>query len=96
MPNGERVLEESSSSSWQHKLCKTIMLKVFASLPQGQMIIKEKGILVDTYGQKDSDLHAEIDIQCLSVYQSLLFGGSVASGETYSEGLWLECYKIIF
>lgn len=64
------------------------MLKVFASLPQGQMVIKEKGVLVDTFGQKDSDLHAEIDFQCLSVYQSLLFGGSVASGETFSEGLW--------
>jgi cyclopropane-fatty-acyl-phospholipid synthase len=88
MPNGEQVLIEPSSSSWQHKLCRTIMLKVFASLPQGQMVIKEKGVLVDTFGQKDSDLHAEIDIQCLSVYQKLLFGGSVASGETFSEGLW--------
>jgi cyclopropane-fatty-acyl-phospholipid synthase len=88
MPNGEQVLVESSSSSWQHKLCRSIMLKIFASLPQGQMVIKEKGVLVDTFGQKDSDLHAEIDFQCLSVYQSLLFGGSVASGETFSEGLW--------
>jgi len=88
MPNGEQILVESSRSSWQHKLCRTIMLKVFASLPQGQMVVKEKGILVDTFGQKDSDLHAEIDFQCLSVYQSLLFGGSVASGETFSEGLW--------
>lgn len=88
MPNGEQALVESSNSSWQHKLCRTIMLKVFASLPQGQMVIKEKGVLVDTFGQKDSELRAEIDFQCLSVYQSLLFGGSVASGETFSEGLW--------
>ncbi|MFQ3189464.1 MAG: cyclopropane-fatty-acyl-phospholipid synthase [Paraglaciecola sp.] len=88
MPNGEQVLLESSSSSWQHKLCRSIMLKVFASLPQGQMVIKEKGVLIDTFGQKESDLHAEIDFQCLSVYQSLLFGGSVASGETFAEGLW--------
>lgn len=88
MPNGEQVLVESSSSSWQHKLCRSIMLKVFASLPQGQMVIKEKGVLIDTFGQKESDLHAEIDFQCLSVYQSLLFGGSVASGETFAEGLW--------
>jgi cyclopropane-fatty-acyl-phospholipid synthase len=88
MPNGEQVLIEPSSSPWQHKLCRSIMLKVFASLPQGQMVIKEKGVLLDTFGQKDSDLHAEIDFQCLSVYQSLLFGGSVASGETFSEGLW--------
>lgn len=88
MANPEQVLIEPSSSSWQHKLCRSIMLKLFASLPQGQMVIKEKGVLVDTFGHKESDLHAEIDIQCLSVYQSLLFGGSIASGETYSEGLW--------
>jgi len=88
MPNGEQALIVSSNLSWQHKMCRTIMLKVFASLPQGQIMVKEKGILVDTFGQKDSDLHAEIDFQCLSVYQSLLFGGSVASGETFSEGLW--------
>jgi cyclopropane-fatty-acyl-phospholipid synthase len=88
MPNGEQVLVVSSNSSWQHKLCRTIMLKVFASLPQGRMVIKERGVLVDTFGQKDSELHAEIDFQCLSVYKSLLFGGSVASGETFSEGLW--------
>jgi cyclopropane-fatty-acyl-phospholipid synthase len=88
MPNGEQVLTQSSGSSWQHKVCRTAMLKVFASLPQGKMVIKEKGVLVETFGDKESDLHAEIDIQCLSVYQKLLFGGSVASGETFSEGLW--------
>jgi cyclopropane-fatty-acyl-phospholipid synthase len=88
MPNGEQTLVVSSNTSWQHRLCRTIMLKVFASLPQGKMVIKERGVLVDTFGQKDSELHAEIDFQCLSVYQSLLFGGSVASGETFSEGLW--------
>ena len=42
MPNGEQVLTESSSTSWQHKLCRSIMLKIFSSLPQGQMVIKEK------------------------------------------------------
>ncbi len=88
MPNGEQTLVVSSNTSWQHRLCRTIMLKVFASLPQGKMVIKERGVLVDTFGQKDSELHAEIDFQCLSVYQSLLFGGSVASGETFSDGLW--------
>jgi cyclopropane-fatty-acyl-phospholipid synthase len=88
MPNGEQVLVVSSNSSWQHKLCRRIMLKVFASLPQGRMVIKERGVLIDTFGQKDSELQAEIDFQCLSVYKSLLFGGSVASGETFSEGLW--------
>lgn len=88
MINGEQVLVQPLTLSWQHKLCRSIMLKVFASLPQGQMVVKENGVLVDTFGQKDSDLHAEIDFHCPSAYQKLLFGGSVASGETFSEGLW--------
>ncbi|MBU3003595.1 SAM-dependent methyltransferase [Paraglaciecola arctica] len=88
MANAEQALRGTSSASWQHRLCRSIMLKVFSSLPQGQIVIKERGVLVDTFGEKDSDLHAEIDFQCLSVYQSLLFGGSIASGETFSEGLW--------
>jgi cyclopropane-fatty-acyl-phospholipid synthase len=88
MLNGEQTLLETPSPSWTHKVCKLIMLKVFSKLPEGHMVIKEKGVLVDTYGNKDSDLHAEIDFQSISVYQNLLFGGSVASGETYAEGLW--------
>ncbi len=88
MPNGEQTLVAAENSSWQHKLFRSIMLKVFASLPQGQLVVKEKGVLVETFGDRQSDLHAEIDVQCVSVYQRLLFGGSVASGETYSEGLW--------
>lgn len=89
MANAEQVLVGTSNPTWQQKISRSIMLKVFASLPQGQMVVKEKGVLVETFGQKDSDLHAEIDFQCISVYQRLLFGGSVASGETYSEGLWI-------
>lgn len=88
MANAEQTLVGNSNASWQQKLCRTIMLKVFASLPQGQLVVKEKGVLVETFGHKDSDLHAEIDFLSISVYQRLLFGGSVASGETYSEGLW--------
>jgi cyclopropane-fatty-acyl-phospholipid synthase len=88
MSNEQASLVVASSQSWQHKISRSIMLKVFASLPQGRMVIKEKGILINTFGQPDSDLCAEIDFQCNSVYQKLLFGGSVASGETFSEGLW--------
>lgn len=88
MVNGEHVLVETSNPSWQHKICRTIMLKIFASLPQGQLVIKENGVLVESFGNKEDLLHAEINIHCQSVYQRLLFGGSIASGETYSEALW--------
>jgi cyclopropane-fatty-acyl-phospholipid synthase len=88
MSNGEQALCNPTSTSWGDKLSRNIMLKIFSSLPEGQIIVKEYGVLVDVYGQKGADLHAEIDILDLGVYRRLLFGGSVASGETYSEGLW--------
>lgn len=88
MTNGEQILQGSVQLSWQDRISRQIMLKVFASLPEGEMVIKENGVLVDVFGQKDAELHAEINFLDLRVYRRLLFGGSVASGETYSEGLW--------
>jgi cyclopropane-fatty-acyl-phospholipid synthase len=89
MVNGEQTLNAPSTLTWSDKLCRNIMLKIFASLPQGQLIIKENGVLIDSFGERNSDLHAEINIIDLSTYKRLLFGGSVASGETYTEGLWI-------
>jgi cyclopropane-fatty-acyl-phospholipid synthase len=84
----EQTLSNPGSLSWGDKLGRAIMLKVFASLPEGELVIKENGVLVDVFGQKGSELHAEINFIDLSAYRRLLFGGSVASGETYTEGLW--------
>jgi cyclopropane-fatty-acyl-phospholipid synthase len=70
------------------KLCRKVLLKVFSLLPQGYLVIKEHGVLIEAFGQKNSDIQAEINILDLSFYRRLLFGGSIASGETYVEGLW--------
>jgi cyclopropane-fatty-acyl-phospholipid synthase len=88
MSNGEQTLSTFESLSWRDKACRNIMLKLFSHLPEGEMVIKENGVLVDVFGQKGSELHAEINFLDLRVYARLLFGGSVASGETYAEGLW--------
>jgi cyclopropane-fatty-acyl-phospholipid synthase len=74
--------------SWMHKTCKAIFLNVLSSLPHGQITIKERGSLVAVYGDASSDLKAEVDIQSPVAYRHLLLGGSVASGETYTDGLW--------
>ena len=88
MANSEQALAAPANISWQHKTCRQIMLKIFASLPQGNLIIKEQGVLVESFGDKHSDLHAEINVLSPLLYQRLLFGGSIASGETFAEGLW--------
>lgn len=86
--SSEQVIMSNTSISVTDKICRKILLKVFSMLPQGHLVIKEQGGLVDAYGEKDSDIQAEINILDLNFYRRLLFGGSIASGETYVEGLW--------
>ncbi len=86
--NSEQVIVSNTSISMTDKLCRKVLLKVFSLLPQGYLVIKEHGVLIEAFGQKNSDIQAEINILDLSFYRRLLFGGSIASGETYVEGLW--------
>ncbi|TDF38636.1 class I SAM-dependent methyltransferase [Alteromonadaceae bacterium M269] len=86
--NGEQLLVANNTSSPVDKICRKVLLKVFSMLPSGHLIIKENGALVEAFGSKHSDIQAEINILDMSVYRRLLFGGSIASGETYVEGLW--------
>ena len=44
MINSEQTLQEVDSLSWQDKISRQIMLKIFASLPEGEMVIKENGV----------------------------------------------------
>lgn len=88
MINSEQTMTQPDALSWSDRLARSIMLNVFARLPQGELVIKENGVLVDHFGDRGSDLKAEINILDPKVYRHLLFGGSVASGETYTARLW--------
>ena len=88
MYNGEQTLVNADTSAWFDKLSRTILLKVFARLPEGELVFKENGVLVDHFGQKGASLHAEVNILDIKAYRHLLFGGSVASGETYTANMW--------
>lgn len=88
MSHGESALISKQSLSNVDKLCRTIFIKLLRSLPEGQLIIKEHGQIIETCGDPTSSLIAEVDIIDPKAYRKLLFGGSVASGETYTDGLW--------
>lgn len=88
MLNGEQALTQTESVAWQDKIAKQVLLKVFAQLPDGQLVLKERGVLVDTFGDPTSDLVAEVNILDMRAYRKLLLGGSVASGETYTDNWW--------
>jgi cyclopropane-fatty-acyl-phospholipid synthase len=88
MLESENALTQAESLPWLDRISRSILLKVFSKLPEGFMVIKENGVLVDRFGDQDSDLHAEINFLDLRAYRKLLFGGSVASGETFTDRLW--------
>ncbi|WP_100643339.1 SAM-dependent methyltransferase [Alteromonas facilis] len=88
MTHGEQTLVFEQQMSWVDKLCKSLFFNVLASLPHGQLTIKEQASVVSVFGDKDSDLHAEVNIKDPRAYRHLLLGGSVASGETFTDGLW--------
>jgi cyclopropane-fatty-acyl-phospholipid synthase len=88
MIESENTLLESASLSWVDRMSRTVLLKIFSQLPKGLMTIKENGVLVERFGDPKSDLHAEINFIDLRAYRKLLFGGSVASGETFTDNLW--------
>ena len=88
MYNGEQTLVNADTSSWFDRLSRSILLKVFARLPEGELVFKENGVLVEHFGQKGASLHAEVNILDIKAYRHLLFGGSVASGETYTANMW--------
>ncbi|MBU2979055.1 cyclopropane-fatty-acyl-phospholipid synthase family protein [Alteromonas sp. C1M14] len=88
MSHGETTFVSSYAPSALDRGCKTAFLKVMSILPEGQMTIIENGEIVGDFGNKEHDLHASITILHPKAYRKLLFGGSVAAGETFAEGLW--------
>jgi cyclopropane-fatty-acyl-phospholipid synthase len=88
MLESDRSLAKTDSLTWIDKVSRSVILKIFSKLPEGRFTIKEQGRLIDVFGQKESDLHAEVNFIDMKVYRRLLFGGSVASGETYTEKMW--------
>lgn len=88
MSHAEQTMPRTISPSFWEKICRSIFLNVLSRLPNGHMVIKERGQLVGEYGNQHHDLHAEVNILDSAAYPKLLLGGSVASGETYMDNLW--------
>jgi len=88
MINAEQSLSNQVSISWLDKMAKSTLVSVLSQLTQAQLVLKEQGEPVDTFGTSGSDLKAEVNILDTQAYRHLLFGGTIAAGETYAEQLW--------
>lgn len=88
MPQVDQTMQNSITPSMWEKACRSIFLGVVKHLPQGYMTFSENGQVIGQFGNKEHDLHAHINILDASAYPKLLLGGSIASGETFSDNLW--------
>lgn len=88
MQSGEQLMNQSGQLSWWSKLARASLLNLLSKLPEGYLVVKEQGVLVERFGNQDSDIKAEIDVLHADFYPRILLGGSVASGETFVDGLW--------
>ncbi|WP_371195760.1 class I SAM-dependent methyltransferase [Glaciecola sp. SC05] len=88
MSHGEQTLTTSEPISFWEKTCRTMFISALKHLPQGHLIIKEQGQVVASLGDEASDLKAEVHILNTAAYPKLLLGGSIASGETFTDKLW--------
>ncbi len=85
--NEQTILTTESISIWE-KTCKNIFINALKLMPEGFMVIKEHGVLVAELGDPNHALKAEVNILDTAAYPKLLLGGSVASGETFTDNLW--------
>ena len=88
MPLAEQTMQNTTTPNFWERTCRSIFLGVLKRLPQGHMIMKENGQMIGEFGDSAHDLHAEVNILDPSAYPKLLFGGSIASGETFTDNLW--------
>lgn len=88
MSHGETTFIFIHEGSAIDRSCRSAFLKVLSMLPEGHMLIKENGATVGEFGTPGHPLKADINIVDIKAYRALLFGGSVAAGETYTDGLW--------
>ena len=88
MSHGESAFIFEQEASSIDRACRAAFLKVLSILPEGHMTIQENGTTVGEFGNPSHDLKADVNILNVKAYRQLLFGGSVAAGETYTDGLW--------
>jgi len=70
------------------KTFRTIVLRLLNHLQLGHLKMFEQGQLIAEFGDKASELKAEIDIQKADFYRRFLFGGSIGAAELFMDESW--------
>ncbi|MFC3122082.1 class I SAM-dependent methyltransferase [Agaribacter flavus] len=88
MSHTEQTYHVSTNMTYWEKTCRSLFISVLKKMPAGYMVIKENGAIVAELGNQHDDLKAEVNVLSPAAYPRLLLGGSIASGETFTDKLW--------
>jgi cyclopropane-fatty-acyl-phospholipid synthase len=77
----------SHSNGILYRLARNLVLKSLAAIRQGQLIFID-GDEHYEFGQRGSQPSATVRVQNPDFYRRVAFGGTIAAGETYMDGLW--------
>ncbi|WP_417681492.1 class I SAM-dependent methyltransferase [Pseudidiomarina aquimaris] len=86
--NTESALMTLPQASTTDKWARRAVLRLLQELQDGYVTLREQGEVIGHFGREQSDIKAEINVLKPSFYRRLLFGGSIASGETYIDQSW--------
>ena len=69
-------------------LLRDMLLRVLRRAREGQLILRERGLIVARIGTPGQDLRAEVDVLDTRLYARALLGGDTAAAEAYMDGWW--------
>lgn len=70
-----------------NKSARSLVLKSLATVEEGGLTLIDGGELHE-FGRQGSELTATVRVQHPDFYRRLAFGGTIAAGESYMDGLW--------
>lgn len=88
MANGESALAAPFEFKGLDKMFRSLAMKLLDHLQHGCLTLTEQGRLVGQFGDKSSELRADIDVKKPNFYRGLLVGGSIGAAELYIDKVW--------
>lgn len=88
MLSTEQTTKTTARTNLLDSLAQQSLLKLFNKMTKGHLTIYENGVLLEDFGDPNDSLKADINILDPVFFRRFLFGGSIAAGETYIDGIW--------
>ena len=88
MSHNEQAYSAPETITLWEKTCRHVFIKALKMMPEGFMIVKEHGHIIAELGDPQHELKAEVNVLDTAAYPRLLLGGSIASGETFTNKQW--------